>query len=41
MGQIIYYKVGQSLLQSGEVLLSGATLLQSGPTITEKTSTSS
>ena len=39
MEQVICYKVGQSLLQS--VLLSEATLLQSGETITEKASRSS
>ena len=39
--QVIYYKVGQSLLQSGVGIIRWATLLQIGATITKKASTSS
>ena len=41
LGQVIQYKVRQSLLQSMVGIMSKVTLLQSGATITEKTSTSS
>ena len=40
MGQVIYFKVRQSLLQSGVGIIKWATLLQSAVTITEKASTS-
>ena len=41
VGLVIQYKVCQSLLQSMVGIMSKVTLLQSGTTITEKTSTSS
>ena len=41
VGQVIQYKVRQSLLQSMVGIMSKVTLLQSGATITKKTSTSS
>ena len=41
VGLVIQYKVCQSLLQSMVGIMSKVTLLQSGATITEKTSTSS
>ena len=41
VGLVIQYKVRQSLLQSMVGIMSKVTLLQSGATITEKTSTSS
>ena len=41
VGLVIQYKVCQSLLQSMVGVISKVTLLQSGATITEKTSTSS
>ena len=41
VGLVIQYKVCQSLLQSMVGIMSKVALLQSGATITEKTSTSS